>query len=849
MAVLLALPLGAACDNSSVDAAAGAGGLGGKDGGGGTGGVAADSGVGGAAGAAGDAGLPPGKGVGETCSASDPCRKGLACNNGICEPGHSSAQGEPCLISAECQTGLTCLAGTCASAGAGQSGDACVSDADCQSGLRCGIVGFALQCIPEGNGDVGTDCTTSADCFGGLACLGAKCAKPPPGAPTFGLSTWKGVTCDAPSTGTVRAYFEVPGATSPKGQEGDFFRLPFPTDARISGGKIDLTGFPTPGAELLGFDPVKVYLDAISASQSAWGTYSTAYFRFSGGVDFESLKTVVNGKFPVQWVDVTAGTPEYGSSAGLYFWYSSNRSHYICDNYLAVRRPEGQPLVVGHKYAIFVYTSAVDANKQPIQRSEHFVAMLSDTAPTDAKLAAAHATFKPFRDFLKDKAIGTDTVLNATVITAGNVRAPMQALGTTLAAQPVPASKSWVKCGAGVVSPCPQATGERACGDGSATAYDEYHALVTLPVFQKGTPPYTDAGGDVATGQPERQEDVCLALTVPKGASMPAAGWPLVVYAHGTGGSFRSHVRAEVAGALAKATTPSGSVGFAVLGIDQVEHGPRRGTSTASPNDLFFNFKNPSAAQGNPIQGAVDQIMLGRFAAQLKLTATESGGDAIQIDPAGLVFYGHSQGSTHGSLALPYTELYKAAVLSGNGASLIHALTSKTKPVNVKAALPLVLADIDPFDGSLPGGDMHPVLSLLQQWIDAADPVNYARAIAKVPETGHSPKHVFQTYGLGDSYSPGITMATFAIAAGLDLGAADASVTKPEDISNLTEKPLPLAGNVKVGAVNVTLVVREYGPPSGKDGHFVALDVPTATTDLARFLGMAAQGAVPQVGP
>jgi len=43
-----------------------------------------------------------------------------------------------------------------------------------------------------------------------------------------------------------------------------------------------------------------------------------------------------------------------------------------------------------------------------------------------------------------------------------------------------------------------------------------------------------------------------------------------------------------------------------VLGIDQVAHGPRRGSSTASPDDLFFNFTNPAAARGNALQGAAD---------------------------------------------------------------------------------------------------------------------------------------------------------------------------------------------------------------------------------------------------
>src|SRR5690606_34549028 len=153
-------------------------------------------------------------------------------------------------------------------------------------------------------------------------------------------------------------------------------------------------------------------------------------------------------------------------------------------------------------------------------------------------------------------------------------------------------------------------------------------------------PPYLTSGGAVQASV-QRTESVCLSLTVPKGASMPAEGWPAVVFAHGTGGSFRSHVRAEVAGALAKASAP-----FVVLGIDQVAHGPRRGESAESPNDLFFNFGNPAAARGNPIQGAADQISLARFAASLDLSAGDTGADAIKLDPLRLVFFGHSQGAT-----------------------------------------------------------------------------------------------------------------------------------------------------------------------------------------------------------
>lgn len=745
------------------------------------------------------------------------------------------------MISAECVDGLQCLLGGCAPAGPGEAGDGCSSDGDCKSGFKCVLSGFAAECAPEGTGDVGADCDKSIDCFGGLTCTGGKCAVLPPGAPPFGLPTWPGVSCDPPaSTDTTRAYFEVPGVTTPAGEPGDFFRLPFPNDVRVKNGKLDLGGFPTPGSELLGFDPVQIYVDALS-QESAWGSYEAVIFRFSGEIDFASFSDQAAKKYAIHWEDITEGTPDYKSSAGAGWIYDPNPGPYLCAHSLSVRRPSGSPMKPGHTYAVYITGMGTDKAGKKIEASPHFKAMLLDGAPSDATLQAAHARFAPFRAYLKANPV-PDGVINASVITVGNVRNTMQTLATTITNAAAPIAKNWVKCGGGATSPCPQAEGDRACGDGASPDYDEYHALVTLPIFQQGTAPYEETGGGIVSDAVVRSEDVCMAITVPKGVTPPTTGFPLAVFAHGTGGSFRSHVRPEVAGALAKATPP-----MAVLGFDQVQHGPRRGASTKSPNNLFFNFQNPAAARGNPQQGAADQLSIARFVAALDASAAETGGDAIKIDPGAIVFYGHSQGSTHGSLALPYSDTYRGAVLSGNGASLIDALLSKTQPVNISAAIPFVLADLDPNTGKLRHDELHPVLQLLQQWIDPADPVNFARATTFEPETGHTPKHLFQTYGTGDHYSPGRTMAVYALAAGIDLVAPDGSVSTPEAIGELKPEPSPLSGNVTLTAV-YTMGVREYSPSGTSDGHFVAFDVPSATNDVARFLGMAAAGQVPQIG-
>ena len=73
-------------------------------------------------------------------------------------------------------------------------------------------------------------------------------------------------------------------------------------------------------------------------------------------------------------------------------------------------------------------------------------------------------------------------------------------------------------------------------------------------------------------------------------------------------------------------------------------------------------------------------------------------------------------------------------------------------------------------------------------------------------------------------------------------------MSKPDKIGDLTEHAVPMTGNFAKDGTTVTLAVREYQPPSGKDGHFVVFDVPSANGDAVRFLSMAASGKVPTVG-
>ena len=94
---------------------------------------------------------------------------------------------------------------------------------------------------------------------------------------------------------------------------------------------------------------------------------------------------------------------------------------------------------------------------------------------------------------------------------------------------------------------------------------------------------------------------MCMAISVPKTAA-PASGYPVLVFGHGTGGSFTGEMASSgFAQVLATATTPG-----VLVAIDMPEHGSRRGDSTDEPENLFYNFLNPRAARDNVLQGAAD---------------------------------------------------------------------------------------------------------------------------------------------------------------------------------------------------------------------------------------------------
>jgi pimeloyl-ACP methyl ester carboxylesterase len=436
-------------------------------------------------------------------------------------------------------------------------------------------------------------------------------------------------------------------------------------------------------------------------------------------------------------------------------------------------------------------------------------------------------------------------------------------------AQDAPALQNATLCDGRATSPCDSGDGStQACPESAAEAFHEIQAQYDTPVFQRGTAPYLTAadGGDIvydATGAPtvQRTDKVCVALSVPKGAeaTMPANGWPVVIFAHGTGGGYRSFIDNGMAAALAHVTDSEGATlgRFVVVGIDGSMHGPRRG-SDDDPDELFFNLRNPKSVRDNVYQGAADKFQLVRLVKGLEI-AQEVAGTAIKLDPDQIYFFGHSQGTVEGGPFLSYESDVKGAVMSGAGGYLIDSLLNKTRPQNIRGAVQFALAD-----GRIGGN--HPLLNLLQLYFDEVDTLHYGLSWAHTPVEGQPRKHLLLGFGAEDGFTPAQTIEHLARVSRVTqvqrcgdgtCGGSENCTSCAEDCpadaceprrDALPHATAPLQGNLDRGGTRTTSGLLRYASHDGSyDDHFVLFRHPQAKQQMLHFLATAQQGGAPTI--
>ncbi|HNK44084.1 MAG TPA: hypothetical protein PKL17_04835 [Pseudomonadota bacterium] len=631
-----------------------------------------------------------------------------------------------------------------------------------------------------------------------------------------------------PSAGPgALALHVLPGLSS--GTMNDYFSLPFPNDLRLktqpaptapvgeselrSG--YDLTQFPQPAGQ-----PGK-YVAFLNGKIPGAGPGAAIYFRFDAPLDTTTLPAAersTDDDSTAFVVDVTEGSPTYLKRTPILATFHREGNRYIGDNWVSLRPVPGLPLRERTTY-IAVLTKGVHADAGgEIRPDIPLLAMMSVTQPMNEPYRSAWPRYAPLRNWIAATGL-RDKVGAATVFTTQDATSMMGKLRQAVYDQ--------------TAVPTPKAVTYLRSHDGMA---DLYTGTFASPNFQSGTPPYWSEGGGLdldARGIPKvvRTENLRFALSIPN-AEMPPDGWPVILYAHGTGGDYQTFIREQLdlrASLIEQAGRPP--VRMAMIGIDQVLHGPRD-PSSSNPEITFFNLQNLEAARENVKQGAVDDFQLLRLVEGMDIPKAPTTGRPIRFDKKRIYFMGHSQGGLTGPLFLAAEPKVPAGILSGAGSVLILSLLNKTEPNNIAELVESLLQEPPLVD--------HPLLNLLQAYFESSDPNNYGKLYFREPPKGMAPKSIFQSLGLWDHFTPVPNIAAFALAMGVTPVEPRLYDLPYLSLTDLRWKNGKVAGNVADG--KATAVLKQYVAPPRDDGHFVIFDLWAARHDWSRFLASLAQG-------
>jgi hypothetical protein len=397
----------------------------------------------------------------------------------------------------------------------------------------------------------------------------------------------------------------------------------------------------------------------------------------------------------------------------------------------------------------------------------------------------------------------------------------------------------------------------------------EVRGVVLQPQHQEGEPPHLTTGGAlVRDGRGRlattREEEAPFHLSFPR-TKMPARGFPLVFYVHGTGGSPTQAIDRgprERPGALpvpgtgiASWLAPHGIGTACVAG----PYSPDRIGWRALDGYGAYVFMNPRAMRSNFVQMLVEHARFLRLLETLSIDAAlVPGVDAsaapdgkVRFDVGTAVVAGHSLGSYVTGMLAGHLNGWRGAVLSGAGGTWVEFAFGPKDPIDLQGVLETVALP--------PGEDLdrfHPYIDLFESAVAAADNTFSARHVLRSPFPGHGVPHVLVIEGQPDAQVPTNLQRALVRSIGADFVGADVgarSIDRLLPALHAIGRPAllpPVAGNVVVDGVGPrTAVVVRYAEDGRLDGHSVLFQRADTRAVFVRFVVDALAGGIPVVDP
>ncbi len=305
-------------------------------------------------------------------------------------------------------------------------------------------------------------------------------------------------------------------------------------------------------------------------------------------------------------------------------------------------------------------------------------------------------------------------------------------------------------------------------------AYDLYTSSYQAPNFPGRRAAVHDDGradqhGGHSKAVPTRTETLRTAFSVPVG-TMPSAGWPVILYALGSGGDSESFFDDGTAGRFAAVIAECGrhhacslrrhlhrpsARRHALPGrhrprhrVLQLQQHPRRAgqaSSRAGLRRLQTAAPRPEASIEDPACAPRRQRAL-QAGCEPRLFLRPLGGQ-----PDGRALRGAEE------------PLVKAAIFSGAGAGLVSSLLLEKMQPGQHRARSCKTSSTSRSTTSTR------CCNLLQGFFDESDPANYARRyfLAEAARGPARPRASTCSLGLRDSYAPDPTIENFALAVGV----------------------------------------------------------------------------------
>jgi hypothetical protein len=550
-----------------------------------------------------------------------------------------------------------------------------------------------------------------------------------------------------------------------------FFRMPYPSDTRLLNGAPDVRGWPNP-AKLALIEGLRT----IALERQGFPVTPVAYFNFSDTIATHDVEAVypADKSSPVLLLDIDEASPDRGTLTPTVAT-APPLDDYVTPALLAVAPRPGFILHPKRTYAFVVMRSYGDATGAPLGSPAELESLKAGLGLPGDKGAALTKLYAPLWATLKTAGVDAAQVAAATVFTTGDVVADLADLSGRIA------DKYKVTITDLQVDP----------DDGAAhESYCELTGKVVYPQFQRGTPPFdTDghfdfAGGDLPVKQ--RDEEARVTLTLPK-IAMPAGGYPLTVYFHGSGGLSTAvvdrgtwHVESDVSrcpgapgiagtldewngtkGCNTKGEGPAHVLGPHGIGMASTSLPLNPERLPGAEETAYLNFNNLSAFRDTFRQGVSEQRMfieaLGSLTIPPEVVAACSG---LSL-PAGETAYHYSltqlsaQGQSMGGM---YTNMIgatepkiKAVVPTGAGGFWSYFILKTHLLDNIEGKVKLVLSLSQQKE---PLTFLHPALHMLQTAWEPTDPVVYMPRLARRPLPMHPVRSIYEPVGKDDSYFP-----------------------------------------------------------------------------------------------